>query len=133
MKETRATKAVHIAGDQVAQHAGTDREWGTQVWLANGALTGASLALAHVTVKPHHAAEAHKHANADEVIYAIKSQVTVHVGPETFRLNAGDALTIPGGLTHRIENLGADDAEMILCYSTGHRDYVSESGASAGY
>jgi mannose-6-phosphate isomerase-like protein (cupin superfamily) len=126
-------KAVQITGNQATQHAGADRDWGTQAWLANGALTGASLALAHVIVKPQHSAEAHKHANADEVIYAIKSQVTVHVGPETFHLDAGDALTIPGGLTHRIENLGADDAEMILCYSAGHRDYVSESGASAGY
>jgi mannose-6-phosphate isomerase-like protein (cupin superfamily) len=119
-------KAVHVTGIEAAQEASSRRSWGSQMWMANGALTGASLSLAHLVVKPQHSAEAHRHANADEVIYAIKGQTVVRAGSEVFHLEAGDALTIPGGLTHQIENLGTEDAEMILTYSTGHRDYAIE-------
>jgi mannose-6-phosphate isomerase-like protein (cupin superfamily) len=119
-------KAVQVTGIDVAQAASSRRSWGSQMWMANSALTGASVSLAHLVVEPQHSAETHRHANADEVIYAIKGQTTVHAGSETFHLVAGDALTIPGGLSHQIENLGTEDAEMILTYSTGHRDYVVE-------
>jgi len=52
--------------------------------------------------------------------------VGVLVGEETTLLQSGDALTVPANLAHRIENVGSEDSEMMLSYSSGDREYVAE-------
>ena len=76
---------------------------------------------------PGRSGEAHRHPNADEVIYLVKGRVEVRAGAETFPLDATYALAIPGGLSHEIHNPGSEDAELIICYSTGDREYTPES------
>ncbi|HET7213408.1 MAG TPA: cupin domain-containing protein [Terriglobia bacterium] len=119
--------AVHIKGEEKLKQPDSRRPWGSQVWLAHRALTGSSLSLTRMIVTPGHSGEAHRHPNADEVIYLIKGRVEVRAGAETFPLNATDALAIPGGLSHQIHNPGNDDAELIIAYSTGDREYTPES------
>ena len=120
-------KAVHISGEEKIKQPGSRSSWGTQVWMANRGLTGSSLSLTRMIVKPGQSGEAHRHPNADEVIYLIKGKVEVRAGDETFSLDATDALAIPGGLSHQIHNPGAEDAELIISYSTGEREYAPES------
>jgi mannose-6-phosphate isomerase-like protein (cupin superfamily) len=120
-------RGVHIRARDAAKQAGSARAWGFQVWMANRALSGSSLSLARIILEAGHSTDSHHHPNADEVIYSIRGRVAVHAGPETFLLEAADALAIPSALAHRIENVGTDDAELILTYSTGNRDYVAES------
>ncbi|HWB84637.1 MAG TPA: cupin domain-containing protein [Bryobacteraceae bacterium] len=123
----KAMRAVHISGEEKAKHPGSRREWGSQVWMANRALTGSSLSLTRMILTPGHSGEAHRHPNADEVIYLIKGKVEVRAGAETFALEATDALAIPGGLSHQIHNPGVEDAELLISYSTGDREYVPGS------
>ena len=59
-------------------------------------------------------------------LYLIKGRVEVRAGAETFSLDATDALAIPGGLSHQIHNSGIEDAELIISYSTGDREYAPE-------
>ena len=80
-------------------------------------------------VTPGHSGEAHRHPNAHEVIYLIKGRVEVRAGAETFSLDVTDALAIPGGLSHQIHNRGTEDAELLISYSTGDREYAPESTA----
>lgn len=122
-------KAVHVTANEAAKQVGSRHGWGSQVWMANRALTGTSLALARMILTVRQSAEAHRHSNADEVLYSIRGRLAVHAGSETFLLEAADALAIPAGLAHRIENVGTEDAEIILSYSTGNRDYVAEPTA----
>jgi quercetin dioxygenase-like cupin family protein len=75
---------------------------------------GRALALARMILATGQSGEQHRHPNADEVIYLFRSNVAVSVGNETFLLQPADALTIPAGLTHRIENNSNEEAEMIL-------------------
>lgn len=119
-------KAVHISGEEKMNQPGSRRAWGHQVWMANRGLTGSTLSMTRMIITPGHSGEAHRHANADEVIYLIKGRVKVEVGAETFSLDATDALAIPGGLPHQIHNPGIEDAEMIISYSTGDREYAPE-------
>lgn len=126
MIEERAMSAVHISGEERLKQPGSRREWGAQVWLATRALTGSSLSLTRMIITPGHSGEAHRHPNADEVIYLVKGRVDVRAGAEIFQLDATDALAIPGGLPHQIQNPGMEDAELIICYSTGDREYTPE-------
>lgn len=119
-------KAIHISGEEKLKQTGSRRAWGSQVWLATRALTGSSLSMTRMILTPGHSGEAHRHANADEVIYLVKGRVEVRAGAETFPLDATDALAIPGGLPHQIHNPGVEDAELIICYSTGDREYTPE-------
>lgn len=122
-------KAIHVDGEEKIRQPGSRRAWGSQVWMATRALTGSSLSLTRMILIPGHSGEAHRHPNADEVIYLIKGKVEVRVGDETFSLNATDTLAIPGGLSHQIHNPGIEDAELIISYSTGDREYVSDATA----
>lgn len=118
--------AVLVSGHDAAKQKGSRRDWGSQIWLANRNVSGSSLALARMVLQPGRSGEAHRHPNADEVLYLIKGQIAVQAGNERFLLQPTDALTIPGDLSHRIENIGNEDAEIILTYSTGNREYVAE-------
>jgi quercetin dioxygenase-like cupin family protein len=101
-------------------------EWGSAVWLANKALTGSSIAVLRLVLHPGHSGRKHRHANADEVLCLVRGQVRVHAGDETQALQSGDSLSIPAGLVHQIENVGSDNAEMTIAYSTGEREYTVE-------
>ena len=120
-------KAVHISGEQSMKQPGTQRAWGSQAWMATRALTGSSLSLTRMILTKGQSGEAHRHSNADEVIYLVKGKAEVHVGDEVFSLDATDTLAIPGGLPHQIHNPGSEDAELIICYSTGDRAYTPEA------
>jgi quercetin dioxygenase-like cupin family protein len=123
MEDTVKTIRVSAADAPTAGAAG---EWGSAVWLANKALTGSSISVLRLLLHPRHSGRKHRHPNADEVICLIQGQVRVHAGDETQALQRGDSLSIPAGLVHQIENVGSDDAEMTISYSTGEREYAAE-------
>ena len=118
-------KAVHVSATE-AEKKKTSKDWGSQVWLANKSLSGASLAVTRLTIHPGKSGERHRHPNADEVLILFRGKVCVHTPTENFMLQQGDGLTIVGGLTHQIENVGDEDADMVLVYSSGDRKYVAE-------
>jgi quercetin dioxygenase-like cupin family protein len=120
MRETVKTIRVAAADAPAVEAVG---EWGSSVWLANKALTGSSISVLRLLLHPRHSGRKHRHANADEVLCLIRGQVRVHADDETQTLEPGDSLSIPAGLVHQIENVGGDNAEMTIAYSTGERAY----------
>ncbi len=123
-------KAVHIPASQAEKHK-TSGQWGSLVWMANQSLSGSSVAVARLILTAGQSAygqsgKKHRHPNADEVIYVFKGKIQVQVGEEAAKLQSGDALTVPANTPHRIENVGAEDAEMTLSYSSGDREYVPD-------
>ncbi len=123
-------KAVHIPVSQAEKHK-TAGQWGSLVWMANQSLSGSSVAVARLILTAGQttygqSSKSHRHPNADEVIFVFKGKVGVRVGEEAILLQPGDALTVPANTPHRIENVGAEDAEMTLSYSSGEREYVAD-------
>jgi oxalate decarboxylase/phosphoglucose isomerase-like protein (cupin superfamily) len=41
-------------------------------------------------------------------------------------MNAGDTLVVPPGIMHNAVNIGEGDADMIVAYSSGTRDFHPE-------
>ena len=123
-------KAVHIPASE-AEKEKIAGQWGSLVWMANQLLSGSSVAVARLILTAGQSTygqsgKKHRHPNADEVIYLFRGKVDVLVGEETTLLQPGDAFTVPANLAHRIENVGSEDAEMTLSYSSGDREYVAE-------
>jgi oxalate decarboxylase len=66
--------------------------------------------------------EPHWHPNADELGYCLHGQVLVtfyHTGDckQTFLVQTGEVFFIPSGALHYIQNVGKDNAELILQFS----------------
>jgi len=123
MGNTAKTIRVAASDAPAVEAAG---EWGSAVSLANKALSGSSISVIRMLLHPRHSGRKHRHANADEVICLTRGQVRVQAGDETQALQPGDSLSIPAGLVHQIENVGSDNAEMMIAYSTGEREYAAE-------
>jgi quercetin dioxygenase-like cupin family protein len=118
-------KAIRVAASS-AEKVALPEERGAEVWLANESLTGASLSVIRLLLRPGQSGGRHRHPNADEVICLFRGTVRVHTPSEAILLQTGDGLTVLAGLPHQIENVGDDDAEMSLSYSSGDRRYVAE-------
>ena len=118
-------KIVHIPGSK-AEKEKTAGQWGSLRWMANQPLSGSLVAVARLLLTDGQSGERHSHPNADEVIYLFRGKIRVHTGEEATLLQPGDAVTIPARWVHRIENVGSEDAEMTLSYSSGDREYVAE-------
>jgi len=78
--------------------------------------------------------EPHWHANADELGYCLKGKILVTFFAtgnqrEVFPVNEGDAFFIPTGTLHGIENVGEQQAEIILQFSHEEPEDFSLSSA----
>src|SRR6185295_19833687 len=103
----------------------TEETWGSMAWMANAPLSGSSETVGRLLLRPGFSDSSHSHPNADEVIYMFKGSVCVQMAGSEVFLQAGDALTIPLKVNHRIKNTGDQDAEMTLSYSSGVRKYTA--------
>ncbi|HUA73821.1 MAG TPA: cupin domain-containing protein [Solirubrobacteraceae bacterium] len=80
------------------------------------------LSLARLTIEPRGFREPHWHANANELGYCLRGRllVTVFADPNrhaSFTISAGEMFFVPSGALHAIENVGPDQAELIIAFS----------------
>ena len=111
-----------------AQAARIDEPWGSLNWLASVAIGNAQgVTLGHVVIHPGQANPRHLHTTCEEVLYLLRGRLRHSMGDETVILEAGDTLTVAAHVTHDAVNIGDEDAEMIVAYSSGERDFVPEA------
>jgi len=70
--------------------------------------------LAEATLEPGQATERHYHANSEEIYLVTKGSGELEVDGETQRVRPGDAILIPSGAWHMLENDGSSEL-TILC------------------
>jgi quercetin dioxygenase-like cupin family protein len=105
-----------------------NEDWGSLSWLANQQIGNAQkLTLGRVVIKKGHSNPRHCHPNCEEVLYLLNGRLEHTLGDETLVLERGDTLAIPQGIFHSAVNIGAEDADTIVAYSSGVRQFVLES------
>ena len=113
-----------------ATQSGRDRieeSWGHLTWLAGQPQGNAQdLTLGRVLIKAGQTNPRHAHPNCEEVLYLLAGRLQHSLGDQSFALAAGDTLSIPAGVFHNAVSLGPDDADMIVAYSEGDRQFVLE-------
>lgn len=110
--------------EQAAQ-ATIVEEWGSLNWLASKPIGNAEgVTLGHVIVHPGCANPRHLHHASEEVLYLLRGRLEHTMGSDQVILEAGDTLVVPAHLPHQAINIGEVDAEMIVAYPTGLRDFV---------
>lgn len=98
--------------------------WGSMEWLIDDAIQpGAGLSVARMTLAPGRQAEAHRHETCNEVVQLLAGEIEQDIAGQRHRLRAGDCVFIPAGAAHVARNSGRQKAVLLLCYSSGKRDY----------
>jgi quercetin dioxygenase-like cupin family protein len=64
-------------------------------------------------------APAHSHDGFEETIYGITGVLTLTVDGTPIEVGPGQALCIPRGAVHRFDNLGAEDAKVLIVATPG--------------
>lgn len=101
--------------------------WGTLTWLASEALTESKgVTLGRVVIRPGRNNPRHSHPTCEEVLYLMKGTLDHSIGDKVVRMNAGDTISVPAGVFHNAVNVGTEDADMIVSYSSGKRDFLLE-------
>ena len=102
-------------------------DWGSLNWLADKSLNNSpDLTLGRVTIKKGHSSPRHSHPNCDEVLYLLKGQLKQVIGGQTFLMEPGDTAVAPANVSHLTVNIGDEDADIILAYSSGERQFKEE-------
>jgi len=105
------------------------QDWGTLTWLASAELTGSAITVGRVVIHPGQSNPRHCHDNCEEVLYLLSGQLTHSFADQSVEMVAGDTLVVPAGVMHNAVNTGTTDADMIVAYSDGNRDFRKEMKA----
>lgn len=102
----------------------TDFPWGSITWLVSGEIGNSeSMTFGRVVIRRGCGNPQHSHPNCDEVLHLLQGELEHTAGPEAVhRLMAGDTISLPAGVSHRAASTGAEDAVMVVCYSSADRE-----------
>jgi len=104
-----------------------EADWGSITWLAGKRVGNCkSMTLGRVIIKKGESNPRHCHNNCEEILHLLSGSLAHTIGDETVHLQAGDTLVAAAGLMHNAVNVGEEDADMIIVYSTGERDFQKE-------
>jgi mannose-6-phosphate isomerase-like protein (cupin superfamily) len=73
--------------------------------------------LAEATLEPDQATERHYHRATEEIYLVTKGSGLMEVDGETRAVRPGDAILIPPGTWHSLENNGSSDLRILCCCS----------------
>jgi quercetin dioxygenase-like cupin family protein len=101
--------------------------WGSLNWLASAGIGNAEgVTVGRVTIKPGQANPRHSHSTCEEVLYLLSGRLEHWIGDASVILERGDTLTVHANVVHYAANVGDEDADMIVAYSSGTRDFHLE-------
>jgi mannose-6-phosphate isomerase-like protein (cupin superfamily) len=71
--------------------------------------------LAEATLEVEQATERHYHRLTEEIYFVLKGQGRMEVDGETTHVRPGDAVLIPAGAWHQLENNGTSELRILCC------------------
>lgn len=92
------------------------------------------LSIKRLVLAPSAIREPHWHANADELTYCVRGELLVSILDDgsafsSFTLGAGEMFHVTSGSLHHIENVGAEEAELIVAFGHERPEDFSLRGA----
>jgi mannose-6-phosphate isomerase-like protein (cupin superfamily) len=77
----------------------------------------AEQSLAEATLEPDQATERHYHRSTEEIYVVLKGSGRMEVDGDTRTVRRGDAVLIPPGAWHTLENNGSSELRILCCCS----------------
>jgi mannose-6-phosphate isomerase-like protein (cupin superfamily) len=82
----------------------------------------AAQSLAEATLEPGQATIRHHHRASEEIYVVTKGSGSLEVDGETRRVSRGDAILIPPGAWHTLENDGTSELTILCCCAPPYAD-----------
>jgi mannose-6-phosphate isomerase-like protein (cupin superfamily) len=76
--------------------------------------------LAEARLAPGQQTTPHYHARTEEIYYIVAGRGRMQIGEEVQLVGPGDAIAIPPGAIHTIENVGDDTLRLLCCCAPGY-------------
>jgi mannose-6-phosphate isomerase-like protein (cupin superfamily) len=80
----------------------------------------AAQSLAEATLEPDQATERHYHRASEEIYFVLKGSGRMEVDGDTRTVRPGDAVLIPPGAWHTLENNGSSELRILCCCSPAY-------------
>ena len=110
-----------------AQRERVEADWGNLTWLASRQIGNAErMTVGRVVIRRGQSNPRHFHANCREVLYLLAGRLEHTMGDRKAILNPGDTLVVAADVPHNAVSIGEVDADMIVVYDTGERDFRKE-------
>jgi mannose-6-phosphate isomerase-like protein (cupin superfamily) len=77
----------------------------------------AEQSLAEATLEPDQATERHYHRATEEIYFVLKGSGRMEVDGDTRTVRPGDAVLIPPGAWHTLDNNGSSELRILCCCS----------------
>jgi quercetin dioxygenase-like cupin family protein len=117
--------SVRTAAESAA--ATIQEDWGSLTWLASAPLgNAANMTVGRVVIRKGKSNPRHCHANCHEVLYLLAGTLEHTMGEKVTTLNPGDTLVVASNVPHNARSIGDVDADMIVVYDSGRRDFRKE-------
>jgi quercetin dioxygenase-like cupin family protein len=103
--------------------------WGTLQWLVNGSEgTSDTMTLGRVTIHPGMANPHHVHPNCSEILFVAAGTIR-HTLPDggSVTMHASDSIVIHRGVWHHAENIGDEEAVVLVAFDSAWRETIGES------
>jgi mannose-6-phosphate isomerase-like protein (cupin superfamily) len=78
--------------------------------------------LAEATLEPDEATQRHYHRASEEIYFVLKGSGRMEVDGETRMVRPGDAILIPAGAWHTLENNGTSELRILCCCAPPYSD-----------
>ena len=75
----------------------------------------AAQSLAEATLEPGESTQRHYHRDAEEIYFVVKGSGELEVDGDVKRIRPGDAVLIPPGAWHQLENNGTSELRILCC------------------
>ena len=124
---TQLADGLYRTADQAAAER-VEEAWGSLTWLASNELTRSQdITLGRVVIKRGMSNPKHSHPNCAEVLYLLRGELWHVIGDEAVLMQAGDTTVVPAGVPHIAFSIGDQDAEMMVAYPSGQRQFKAEA------
>ena len=78
--------------------------------------------LAEATLEPDEATQRHYHRASEEIYFVLKGSGRMEIDGETRMVRPGDAILIPAGAWHTLENNGTSELRILCCCAPPYSD-----------
>ncbi len=104
-------------------------EWGSLTWFASAEVGNSTdMTVGKCVLEPGAENPLHKHPNCSEVLVVLQGIID-HVVDDgrVVRLHPGDCISLPAHLPHQARNVSAEDAVLLIAFSSANRETVDVS------
>lgn len=103
-------------------------EWGELTWYACAELGNSDeVTVGRCLLKPGESNPRHYHPNCAEILVVLKGRI-LHTSADDGKqeMAEGDTATIPAHIWHQAENIGTEDALLLIVFTSAERETIGE-------